>query len=282
MKAQTDELLGQDADEIVDRAADVGRERLERSPGDVAITGFIGGIEVSLGALAAMAVLGAVLTAAPRVGLYAGLVVAGLVFPVGFLFVVVGRSELFTENFLIPVVAVPGSSSRVWPLLRVWSLAWVSNLAGCAAMAVLISIPHSFGHPILVGYEHYTAYKLAVPAPSLFVSAIFAGLTMTVMTWLLVAVRNPVGKMMVIWAAGYVLFATNMSHVIVSAAIIFVGFTAAHHSALDVARYIGITTFGNLVGGVGLVTLLRLAQAREKERGRTHGQKRRGRPANTG
>ncbi|MGH7903872.1 MAG: formate/nitrite transporter family protein [Candidatus Dormibacteraceae bacterium] len=261
-----EELLGQEPEEIVGRAAGVGRERLDRSNVDVLITGFIGGVEVSLGALAAMIVLGASLTAAPRLGLYGGLALAGVVFPVGFLFVIVGRSELFTENFLIPVVAVLGRERTIRSLLEVWALSWAGNLLGCGAIAALLSVPDAIGVPILTGYQHYTAYKLSLPAPGLFVSALIAGMTMTVLTWLLLALRHPIGKIIAIWAIGYVIFATNLSHVIVSSAILFVGFARANHSLLDVFRYIGVTTFGNLIGGVGLVTLFRLAQAREKER----------------
>ena len=263
-----DDLLAQEPEVIAGRAAEVGRGRLDRSLLDALITGFIGGLEVSLGGLVAMIVLGAALRADPRLGLYGGLALAGLVFPIGFLLVIIGRSELFTENFLIPVLAVVRGQRRLRSLVGVWALSWVGNLAGCAVLAALLSVHDAIGEPILFGYQRYTEYKLGLDVPGLFVSAVVAGMTMSVLTWLLMAVRHPVGKIIVIWAAGYVIFATNLSHVIVSAAILFVGFSRSGHSLLDLARYIGITTFGNLVGGIGLVTLFRLAQALEKERRR--------------
>ncbi|MGH7777634.1 MAG: formate/nitrite transporter family protein [Candidatus Dormibacterales bacterium] len=265
---EPDAVLGQEPEEIVSRAAGVGRERLDRSGLDVFLTGLIGGVEVSLGALAAMIVLGVVTGAFPRVGLYGGLALAGLVFPVGFLFVITGRSELFTENFLIPVVAVLTRERPVSSLAGVWALSWCGNLIGCGAMAALLSVPQAIGSPILDGYRAYSVYKLGLGTPGLFVSAMLAGMAMTVLTWMILAVRHPVGRMLVIWAAGYVLFAANLSHVIVSAAILLVGFARAGHDFLDVTRYIGVTTFGNLVGGVGLVTVFRFAQAREKQRRR--------------
>jgi formate/nitrite transporter FocA (FNT family) len=54
-----DEILDQEPEQIVTRAGDVGRDRLDRSLLDIFITGIIGGVEVSLGALAAMLVVGA-------------------------------------------------------------------------------------------------------------------------------------------------------------------------------------------------------------------------------
>jgi formate/nitrite transporter FocA (FNT family) len=263
-----DEILAQEPEHIAGRAAGVGQERLDRSLPDMLLTGFVGGIEVSLGALGAMLVLGVVLGAAPRLGLYGGLALGGLVFPVGFFFVVVGRSELFTENFLIPVVGALGRRSGLLRLAVLWGLSWLGNLLGCALVAGLLSVPEAIGPTILRGYAAYSAYKLDLPLPGLFVSALLAGMIMTVLTWLLLAVPSAPAKAIAIWAAGYVLFATNLSHVIVSAAILFVGFAPSGHDLADVARYVGVTSLGNLAGGLGLVTCFRLAQVWEKRRQR--------------
>lgn len=267
-EARSDDILSQEPETIAARAAGVGQERLDRSAVDVVVTGFIAGVEVSFGALAAMLVLGITGTAAPSLGLYGGLAWAGLVFPSAFLFVTLGRSELFTENFLIPVVALLEQRRSVRELLELWSASLLGNLAGCAALALLLTVPKAMGEPILHGFAEYSAYKLSLPFPGLLVSAVFAGVLMTVLTWLLLSVQQPVAKILVIWSAGYVLFATNLSHVVVSAAILFVGFSLTNHTLLDVARYLGVATLGNLVGGVGLVTLLRLIQVKEKQRHR--------------
>lgn len=263
-----DDVLEQEPDQIAGRAVGVGRQRLDRSPFDILVTAVIGGVEVSLGALAAMLVLGSSMAAAPSLGLYGGLALAGVVFPIGFFLVIHGRSELFTENFLIPVVAVFNRNHRARELLSLWALSLLGNLLGCVLMALILAVPSSVGTPIIHGYEAYTRYKLNVPNWGLFMSAILAGLTMTVLTWLLVAVRHPIAKAIGIFAAGYVVFATNMSHAIVSAAIVFAGFFRTGNDVLDVTRYMAITVVGNLVGGVGLVTLFRLAQAKEKQRRR--------------
>jgi formate/nitrite transporter FocA (FNT family) len=70
--------------------------------------------------------------------------------------------------------------------------------------------------------------------------------------------------MLIICAAAYVLMAANLSHSIVSAALLLVGFVATQHGIVDVVVWLLIATAGNLVGGVGLVTLFRLAQAHEQ------------------
>ncbi|HEY8693070.1 MAG TPA: hypothetical protein VIR57_10055, partial [Chloroflexota bacterium] len=69
-RPHSDDILDRQTDQIVERAAQVGQERLDRSPADILITTFIGGVDVSLGALAAMLVVGAALNASPGIGLY--------------------------------------------------------------------------------------------------------------------------------------------------------------------------------------------------------------------
>src|SRR5919201_630688 len=260
------DVLPEEPREIAERASAVGEQRLDRSSLDILVTAFIGGAEVALGSLAAMTVMGAAMEAVPGLGLFAALALGGLVFPIGFLFVIVGRSELFTENFLIPVLGVLRHEAPARTLVGLWSLSWVANLFGCAVMAALFSIPHAVGDELLRGYRIYSDYKLSVAPLGTFVSGVIAGIVMTVLTWLLLAVRHPVAKMAAIFAAGFVLFAANLSHGIVGASILFVGFPLTRHPVMDLVMWLIIASLGNLIGGVGFVTLFRLAQVKEKER----------------
>ena len=261
-----DPVLDAEPVEIGERGAGVGAMQLDRSWLDILVTGIIGGIEVSFGGLAGATVIGAMLDISPSVRLYTALSVAALVFPIGFVFVILGRSELFTENFLIPVVAVVQRRGAVRQLALVWGLSWLGNMIGCAVLAAIINIPHALGPPVISGYAHYADYKLSLPPLGTFVSAVLAGAIMTVLTWLLLSVRGTLAKLVVIWAAGYTLFATNVSHVVVGAALIFAGINHTGHAWSDVPPWIGITTAGNIVGGLGFVTLFRLVQVWEQRR----------------
>ena len=258
-------VLEQEPIQIEERAEDIGSRRLDRSNLEILLTAIIGGGEVSLGALAAMTVLGAVLRLLPGADLYVGLALAGVAFPIGFLFVIVGRSELFTENFLIPVVSVFKTARTPGPLARLWAVSWLGNMIGCLGTAALLLVPDAVGAPIRDGYAAYTQYKLTIPPPAIFVSAVLAGGVMTTLTWALLSVEHTVGRMLVIGAAAYVLMAANLSHSIVSASILIVGSVLTNHGAGEVIVWLLIATAGNLVGGVGLVTLFRLAQARQQD-----------------
>jgi formate-nitrite transporter family protein len=259
------DVLQQEPRQIAERASDVGEQRLDRGNADILVTSFIGGAEVSLGGLAAMTIVGSAMQAIPGLGLYPALALGGIAFPVGFLFVIVGRSELFTENFLIPVVSVFKGERQPGSLASLWLLSWFGNVLGCAAMSLLLSVPDAIGEPIKAGFAAYTDYKLGVPPLGVFTSAVLAGGVMTALTWVLLAIQHPVGRIMAIVAGGYLLFAANLSHSIVSTSVLLVGFAVAQHSLAEVGVWVLIATAGNVVGGLGLVTLFRLTQAEQQE-----------------
>ncbi len=94
--------------------------RLNRSWPHLLATGFIGGGDVGIGVLALLAVEHAT----------GSRVLGALAFTVGFVALTLGRSELFTENFLVPVAAVVARRNRLREILRLWAGTLVSNLAG--------------------------------------------------------------------------------------------------------------------------------------------------------
>src|SRR6202012_4332721 len=99
-----------EVEEAFDRLVSEGRDRLARPLLPLAATGFVGGLHVGVGVLAFLVVdhqTGQPLLAA-----------AG--FPVGFLALLLARSELFTENFLVPVTAPVAGHGSWWQLLRLW------------------------------------------------------------------------------------------------------------------------------------------------------------------
>jgi formate/nitrite transporter FocA (FNT family) len=258
---QPGEVLRQRPQQIERRAEHVGQERLGRGALDMLVTALIGGAEVSLGALAAMAVVGALHASFPGLDETILLAAGGLVFPIGFLFVIAGRSELYTENFLIPVVAAVTGDCSALAVVRLWLLSWAGNLAGCALVGLLVIVPGSLPDPVRQGYVLYTEHKLAVPALGVGASALLAGMMMTVLTWVLLAVRSGFERIAAIWAVGFLVFATNVAHTVVGAAVLFPGVVLSGGSAGSVGLWLAIATVANLAGGVGLVTLLRIVQS---------------------
>src|SRR3954451_22660115 len=118
-----------------------GTQRLSRSWREVLVTGFVGGTEVAVGVLAFLAVL-------EGAGNH---LLAGIAFSAGFIALLLGRSELFTEGFLIPVVTVAAKRATVPQLLKLWSGTLVSNLAGGWLVMWLVALAYPALHGDLVG-----------------------------------------------------------------------------------------------------------------------------------
>src|ERR1044072_246839 len=102
------------------RSVDEGRRRMWRPTLPLLATGLVGGIDVGTGVLALLLVEEATQRK----------LLSGLPFSVGFIALTLARSELFTENFLVPVTTVIARQARLRMLLRLWAGTLVANLAG--------------------------------------------------------------------------------------------------------------------------------------------------------
>jgi len=231
------------------RSVDEGATRLHRPLPELVATGVVGGIDVSVGLFAFLVVL-------HRSG---SRLLASLAFGIGFLPLVLARSELFTENFLVPVAAVVARKARVRSLLRLWVGTAIFNLVGAfgfmalamAAFPELHGVAREIGsHPV----------DLGIGARS-FASAVMAGLVLTLMTWMERATESVVAKLVAALAIAFLLVAAPLQHAIVLSVEAFAALrSGAPFGYLDWLGAFAWATLGNAVGGVGLVTILRLVQ----------------------
>lgn len=107
---------------------DEGTQRLHRSWREVLVTGFFGGTEIAIGVLAYLYVLHETQNS----------LLAGLAFSIGFLALLLGRSELFTEGFLVPVTTVAAKRASVAQLFKLWGGTLAANLIGGWVLMLLI------------------------------------------------------------------------------------------------------------------------------------------------
>src|SRR4051812_17061681 len=110
----------QEVEDTLQRTVEEGKRRLNRNWAPLLATGLVGGIDVATGVLALLVV-------EAETG---NKLLAGLAFSIGFIALTMARSELFTEDFLVPVGAVVARQSRVRSLLRLWWVTAAANLVG--------------------------------------------------------------------------------------------------------------------------------------------------------
>jgi formate/nitrite transporter FocA (FNT family) len=245
--------------EIFKRTRDEGARRLGRSRLELTATAFVAGFDVVFGVIA-LATIAAALT--PRFGEEPAHVAGALGFGVAFIFIAVGRSELFTENFLVPVTALRHGDITKVKLAQLWLLSPICNIAGGTALIMIASV-----HGVLPPGTGETLVKIAKgfddnSVTTAFCSAVVGGALITVMTWLVEGVGSIGGRIVCAWIAGVLLTLGSFNHVIVVTLEMIFGMRfGADVGTLDVAQNFAVAATGNLIGGFVFVTLTRTGQA---------------------
>lgn len=251
---ETDGPMEDELEHAFDRTVEEGIQRLHRPWHEVLITGFVGGTEVALGVLALIAVLDA--TGSP--------LLAGLAFSVGFIALLLGRSELFTEGFLVPVMTVVAKRSSWTQLAKLWSGTLLMNLLGGWAIMWLIVAAFPRLHPQLVETAaHFAQAPLSLETFSL---ALLAGAVITLMTRMQHGTDSMGAKMAAAVVGAFLLAGLEMFHSILDSLLIFGALHTgeAPFDYLDWLRWFSYTLLGNVLGGVGLVTLLRVVRSKDR------------------
>jgi formate/nitrite transporter FocA (FNT family) len=252
---------GQSPAEIWKQGVEAGTQRLQRRPLSAVSTGLVGGFDVMIGVAVASVVAGSLHSVVP-VKLAA--VIGALTFGIGFVLISIGRSELFSENFLIPVGAVLERRERFRKLPLLWLPTLIGNQAGMFILALIFSSPLVLDHSAVLAAGHTADVFAERSALAAFLSAVIAGLVMTLWTWLGIAVRTDIGRVLVALLIGFTIAAPSMNHVIVGTGEMMFGVLGGHSQATwgDVGVNFLLALAGNLVGGTLFVTLTRFLQAR--------------------
>jgi formate/nitrite transporter FocA (FNT family) len=199
----------------------------------------------------------------PHFGVFAGRVAGAAAFGIGFVFVVVGKSELFTENFLVPIAGLERSRGSVLKLLELWVGTLVLNIAGGILLAVILTSHGVLWHGSGAAVRRLTHHLVGYGAWTGFLSAIVAGALMTLMTWFVEGAAESGGiRIVMAWLVGALIALGTFNHAIVSTIEIFFGIRyGADATWTQLFQNLGVAVGGNLVGGLALVTFVRSAQA---------------------
>jgi formate-nitrite transporter family protein len=250
--------------EIYERAAQEGERRLSASWLETASTGFIAGFTIVYG-MVALGITHALV--APAAGEGIGKLAGALTFGLGLVFTVVGRAELFTENFLDPIAAtLERRRGSTWGRVgRFWGWTLAFNLLRGASLTLLMTFADVLPpgtSAALVGIAREIHERGAASA---FANAVAAGALLTLMTYLLQAADSIGSQMVIAYLVGFFLALGPFNHVVVTA--LHLVFGMRYGAAIgwgDAAGNVAISVVGNLVGGLVFVTLTQTARAQER------------------
>jgi formate-nitrite transporter family protein len=255
-------MPGRDPDEIWSDSVDEGERRLGRRPLGLAATGVVGGIDVMLGIMAMTVVSGALAASLPEEISHVG---GSLFFGIAFVLILVGRSELFTENFLVPIAALLRRRGRAADLAVLWTVTMAGNLVGILLLAAILTRAGLVPPSALTAAGTLADTFANRDLVAAFLSAVVAGTTMTLLTWLSEAVELDISRIALGLLMGFLLAVPSLNHAVVSVGEMSFGIlagTADKATWTDLAQNFPVAVVGNLVGGLGFVTLARILRIR--------------------
>ncbi len=192
-------------------------------------------------------------------------VIADLGYAVGFLIVILGRQQLFTENTLTAVLPVVTHRSPVWLLkmLRLWLIVLTANLVGCLLFALAFSKLGMVSADVEREMMGIVAHLMENTRLEIFVKGIGAGWVIAALVWMLPSSEG--AEFSVILLMTYIIALCGFTHIIAGSAEVLYGWLKGMHP-LEVAAFDFFfpTLAGNVFGGTALFAVLSYAQVREE------------------
>lgn len=248
------------APEIFDAAQDSGRKELRRSSTKLMFSGIAGGLMMGLTGLSVASV---------RAILGPGQwqeFVSFLVYPTGFIAVIIGRAQLFTENTLYPVLLVlderKNRAGYVAETLRLWGVVFASNVFGAFLFSVLVMKTGSLPGNIAVQIDNLGKLAANGTAAHYFWSGIIGGWLIALVAWVVTASHWTIGQVVMIWLLTFVVGIGRFSHCIASSGEILSAVVNGSLSPGTYFHWLFFATSGNIVGGVLMVSMLNYGQVK--------------------
>jgi formate/nitrite transporter FocA (FNT family) len=232
-----------------------GETELERSPQALAWSGLAAGLSMGF-ILVAEGLLRSHLPDTSWRPL-----VAKLGYSVGFLIVILGSQQLYTENTLTPIVPLltRKSGEMLGRVLRLWAIVLVTNLLGTILFAWVVARTTLFDMEVHRAFMGVASEALRGDFATTLVRAIFAGWLIALLVWMLPGAQTE--QVPVIIGMTYLVGLAGLAHIVAGS--VEVAYLVARGAATwgdYLGRFVAPTLLGNTLGGVTLVAALNHAQ----------------------
>ncbi len=183
-------------------------------------------------------------------------------YTLGFLIVVLGRQQLFTENTVTAIIPLLDNRDRLKTfgnVVRLWAIVLVTNLIGALIFALLVYHSGAFDSNVKRAFFELGTTTLSYDFGTTLIKGIFAGWLIALMVWLLPAAQYQ--RLWVIMIITFVVGAAGLSHIIAGSVEALYAVVAGGASWSRYFIDFLIPVFiGNSIGGVLLVSILNYGQ----------------------
>ena len=240
---------------LVEQVMDA-KETFERSLGSLFTSAFTAGLEIGISffmILSAFALLSSVLPSQ-----YA-IVLASLLYPLGFIIVVIGQSLLFTEQTSLLSLPVLNGIEPLSKLLRLWGIVITGNIVGgCLFAALMVGLGLNMQLFSVSDIDTYAEHVLGFAWWVIFGSAILAGWMMGVAAWLVTSARDTLSRIVLVTLITGSIGFLGLHHSIVGNIEVFSAVLYGNNVSLwHYLLFLIVILVGNTIGGVVFVAVLK-------------------------
>lgn len=250
-----------EVNQILEEQIEASLKEFSRSNSGLFISALTAGLEIGFSILA----MGTVYTlfngqiAAETLNFY-----LALCYSVGFIFVIIGRSELFTEHTALAILPVLNRSVTFKELIYLWGLVYLGNLIGGFVFSfILTGIGPQVGF-IEIESFYVLAHKMVdFKWDIIFLSALLAGWMMGLLGWLVTSAQETISRILVIVLITTIMGLAGLHHCIIGSIEVFTGMISHEEiTGGDYLRFQFWATFGNAIGGSVFVAILKYSHVR--------------------
>ncbi len=250
------ETTRRNALEIFQKVEENAHDELRRSSRALAFSGLAGGMGMGLTGLSVASVQ-YILGHGPWQDF-----IALLFYPLGFITVIIGRAQLFTENTLFPVALILSERKHISNTLRLWCVVFISNICGAMLFAFVTMKTGALHYELGARLAALGMRSVEGSGTQLFWSGVIGGWIIALMAWTVTASHWTIGQVAVTWMLTAVVGLGRFAHCIATSGEILSAVFTGQVSPGAYAHWLLFATLGNILGGVTLVTLLNFGQVK--------------------
>jgi formate/nitrite transporter FocA (FNT family) len=252
-------------DEILDEQIETALREHNRSNQDLFLSAISAGLEVGFSVFLMASIFSLFNNVVHPSILH---VMLALAYPVGFIFVVIGKSELFTEHTTLAVIPVLNRNATLKSLIVLWAIVYFGNLFGGYFFGYILSVLPEQLTTINNGAFYGLAKKLVDhPWHIILGSGILAGWLMGLLSWLVTSSQETISRIVIIALITLVIGIGGLHHSIVGSIEVFTAsLTSVEITWKDYLHVQTWATLGNIIGGVVFVAFIKYSHVNPRNK----------------
>lgn len=247
--------------QILEEQIDTSLKEFNRSNVSLIVSAFTAGLEIGFSVL----LMGAIASFySDQISTDYFKFYIALCYPLGFIFVIIGRSELFTEHTALAILPLLKGFVKLKDLLVLWGLVYAGNIIGGFFFSLLlVNLGPEVGF-INTQIFGQLAYDLVnVEWNIILVSAMLAGWMMGLLGWLVTSSQDTTSRIILIILITSIIGVAGLHHCVIGSIEMLAGWLEGDRvDGMDYLKFQFWTTLGNAIGGSVFVAILKYSHAK--------------------